>query len=141
MAPVKVACRLSLSIMSSMWLLICTLLPFNYVESLVYDRQTLLDIRKSYMDVFEAKIEIFADYTQGSILRDIPDFLRRQPLDIIQRKRRRRRGKRGGVVVRLKIHLSAGLPLSFTQLHSGSELLRGLAFADPVISLSYIYSS
>lgn len=71
MVPVSVACCLSLSIMSCMWLLICTLLPFNYVESLVYDRQTLLDIRSSDMDVFEVKIGNFADYTQGSILRNI----------------------------------------------------------------------
>lgn len=43
---------------------VCTLLLFNYVESLVYDRQTLLDIRSSYMDVFEAKIGNLADNTQ-----------------------------------------------------------------------------
>ncbi len=29
------------------WLLLCALLPNNYVESLTYDRQTLLDIRSS----------------------------------------------------------------------------------------------
>lgn len=81
------------------------------------------------MDVFEAKIANFADNTQGSILRDIPYFLRRQPLDVIPRKRRRRRGKRGRVVIRLKIHLRAGLPLSFTQ-----DLSRFAVWHSPVLS-------
>ncbi len=58
---------------------LCALIPFNYAESFVYDRQTLLDNRSSCVDVFDMKIGNFMDSTYRSALRVIPDFNRRWP--------------------------------------------------------------
>lgn len=105
MAPVQVACRLSLPTLFYIWLFLCALIPVYHTESVVYDRQSLLDIRSCCMDGFDAELGNFADNTYRSSLGGIPDFLRRWPLDIIPRKRRRRRGKRSAKLVSLKIYL------------------------------------
>ncbi|MGL4932751.1 MAG: endonuclease/exonuclease/phosphatase family protein, partial [Aeromonas sp.] len=60
------------------------------------------------MVVSETNLGKFVDTPHRSIIQDIPDFLRRWPLDITPRKRRRRCGKRGGVIIRLKSYLRAG---------------------------------
>lgn len=91
------------------WL--CFLTGLNYVETLTYDHQSLLDIHSRCMVVSETNLGKFMDIPHRSILWDIPDFLRRWPLDIIPRKRRRRHGKRGGVIIRLKSYLRAGAVL------------------------------
>lgn len=135
MAPVRVACRLSLLTMSYIWLVLCALIPFNYAESFVYDRQTLLDIRSCCVYVFDAKLGNFADNTYRSALRDIPDFLRRWPLDVIPRKRRRRRGKHSGIIVRLKTHLRAGFLLSSTSWPRIKDLTRFVIWHSPVPSV------
>ncbi len=108
MAPVYVASRLLLSTLFIAWLFLYALLPNNYVESLTYDRQTLLDIRSSCVGVLDAKLGNFDGHTHRTLLRDVPAFLRRLPLDTTPRKRRRRRRKRGGVIVRIKTFMRAG---------------------------------
>ncbi|CAJ1081160.1 uncharacterized protein LOC126384729 isoform X1 [Xyrichtys novacula] len=67
----------------------------------VYDRQTLLEIG-GYFDRFTYDKLI----SSPPCLEEIPAFLRHPPLHLVPlRRRRRRRGKRGGLRVRLKPHL------------------------------------
>lgn len=132
MAPVRVACRLSLTSLFYVWLFLCVLIPFYLTEPVVYDRQTLLDIRNYCLDAFDAELgnfdaELgnFADNTYGSTLRDIPDFLRRWPLDVNPR-------KRSGKLVSLKIHLRAGLPNISTSRPWTEDLIRFAVQYTPV---------
>ncbi|KAK2872927.1 hypothetical protein Q8A67_022824 [Cirrhinus molitorella] len=60
------------------------------------------------MRVLDVNLAIFADHTHVSLLWGVPIFLRRLPLDIVPRKRRRRCGNRGGVIVNIKIFMRTG---------------------------------
>ncbi|GAA6074940.1 uncharacterized protein LOC113038370, partial [Tachysurus ichikawai] len=102
MAPVCVAGRLfSLALIVFVLFLLAT---FNNVDSLlVYDRQTLLNIR--------ANIENMLIYNSGGSktsphLHDLPAYLCRKPLPAQKKKRHRRRGKRGGLLVKIKSRLA-----------------------------------
>ncbi|KAK2876892.1 hypothetical protein Q8A67_020988 [Cirrhinus molitorella] len=76
---------------------------------LVYDRQSLLDIRASLMDSFKPDVEGAFNETHENLSSDIPACIRRWPLCTSRRKRRRKRGCRGGLTVKLRAHLRAGL--------------------------------
>lgn len=120
MAHVYMASHLLLSptfsVLSCCWLFICFLTSLNQVETLTYDCQSLLDSRSCCMVVSETNLGKFVDIPYRTIIRDFPDFLRRWPLDIIPRKHRRRRGKRGGLIIRVKSYLRAGIPPSLCPL-------------------------
>lgn len=71
------------------------------VSSLVvYDRLTLLEIGGYFDRLTYDKL-----ISSPPCLEGIPAFLRRSPLHLVPLRRRRRRGKRGGLQVRLKAHL------------------------------------
>lgn len=72
---------------------------------LLYDRQALLDIQAS-SETWVHRLGL-ENWTTSPlpVLSGIPAYLRRSP-DVLPRKKRcRRRGKRGGVLVKFKIHL------------------------------------
>lgn len=107
MAPFCVACRLSLLRFLLIFLFLL-LITQNVSPLLVYDRLTLLTIGKSgYIS------SIYGTDEQSKIpppfLESIPAFLQRQPcfLPRKNKNRRRRRGKRGGVRVRLRAYLDS----------------------------------
>ncbi|XP_013870705.1 uncharacterized protein LOC106522286 [Austrofundulus limnaeus] len=117
MAPVYVAGRLSLSI------LVISLLFLSFGTSeikslLVYDRQTLLDLRHPVNKVSTSatwKHNIFPE------LSGYPAHLYQTPVLPSRRKRHRRRGKRGGRLVRLRVCLSRSkcfrtVPVMFTSV-------------------------
>uniref|UniRef100_A0A8C2BTF1 Reverse transcriptase domain-containing protein n=1 Tax=Cyprinus carpio TaxID=7962 RepID=A0A8C2BTF1_CYPCA len=108
MAPVYWACRLSL-----LWLLVwLSALFLNCYTLLIYDRQALLDIRNSVATSFTKSYTLDVDCsfnkTDESFTSAIPGHIRRWPLNIPRRKQRRKRGNRGGYIVKLKAHLWAG---------------------------------
>ncbi len=108
MEPVRLAGRLLLSCLF-VWMF--AWLP-NCCTLLVYDRQSLLDIRTSFMDICKPDVQCVFNQTHRSFPTDIPECIRQWPLNITRRKRRRKRGCRGGFIVKLKAHLQAGLSLN-----------------------------
>ncbi len=101
MAPVSMACCLLFAII--LFLCICC----RDVSALfVYDRQMFYNIRASE-DTLSGRYGLGNHQTMGlpPFLADIPAFLRRPPCFIPRKKRWRRRGKRGGVLVRFKAYL------------------------------------
>ncbi len=128
MAPVYMASHLLLSptfsILSCCWLFICFLTSLNQVETLTYDRQSLLDIYSCCVVVSETNLGKSVDIPYRTIILDIPDFLCRWPLDIIPRKHRRRRRERGGLIIRVKSYLRAGIPPSLCPLPRTTDYWR-----------------
>ncbi len=108
MAPVSMACRLSpCCLLFAIVLFICICCR-DVSASLVYDRQTFYNIRAS-VDTLSGRYGLGNHQTTGlpPYLADIPAFLRRPPCVIPRKKRWRRRGKRGGVLVRFKAYLAS----------------------------------
>ncbi len=126
MAPVFLACRLLLSCLL-VWL---SVLSLNCCTLLIYDRQALLDIRNSvtFTNSYTSDVDCSFDNTNESFRMVIPDCIRRWPLNIPRRKRRRKRGNRGGYIVKLKAHLRAGFlsDPSYESLYGGSATWRWL---------------
>ncbi len=109
MAPVYVACRLS----ALSWLLFMTVLATLFIHdatsALIYDRHTLLNIRSSYEKFFkEGRGELQLPTIKPQLI--IPTWLKHEPWPPVEKKRRRR-GKRGGKLVKLKAYL-VSLPRS-----------------------------
>lgn len=107
MAPLCLACHLPL--LGLLLFYLCLLLVTRSVSMLrVYDRLTLLNIRQSL-----EKLPIGGSDGHSKspppFLASIPSFLRHPSCRLPHRSRRRRRGKRGGVLVRLKTHLASSL--------------------------------
>ena len=113
--------------LSTIWILLA-LICKSVSALLVYDRQTLLDIRASH--TLCKGQNTCEDYSDHPFLSDIPEYLRRAPLDLVcPRRRPRKRGKRGGALVRRRaflrarrgssqegsVYLSGGLPPCPTQ--------------------------
>lgn len=105
MAPQCVARRLPLLGL----LLICLFLLLvtrNVSPLLVYDRLTLLSICNSV-----EKVPIYGSVGQSATLppfiASIPAYLWREPCLPLRRNRRRKRGKRGGIRVRLRAYLTS----------------------------------
>ncbi len=117
MAPACLACRQQL-----VWLFVivlCFSMILQYASTaLVYDRLTLLTIRNSVGKLIKqdlAKASTCAPPFEFTI----PESLRRPAYAAPGRKRRRRRGKRGGVSIRWKLYLaSSAVP------RSGSSVFR-----------------
>ncbi|KAI2646105.1 RNA-directed DNA polymerase from mobile element jockey [Labeo rohita] len=110
MAPVSMACRLSpcclLSLLFAIALFIC-ICCCDVSALLGYDHQTLYNIRASE-DTLAGRYELGNQTTSlPPFLADIPAFLHRSPCIIPRKKRWRRRGKRGGVLVRFKAYLAS----------------------------------
>ncbi len=128
LAPVYLACRLLLSCLL-VWL---SALSLNCCTLLIYDRQALLDIRNSVVDTFTnsytSDVDCSFDNTNESFRMVIPDCIRRWPLNIPRRKRRRKRGNRGGYIVKLKAHLWTGFlsDPSHESFYGGSATWRPL---------------
>ncbi len=99
-----VECRLPLSVLC-VFLLFLSLVT-NQVDSLlVYDRQELLNIRSSARNFVRFGVGGQNIYLLP-LLSDIPAFLCRAPAPPLWRKCCRRRGKRSGLLLRLKAHLA-----------------------------------
>lgn len=82
---------------------------YHVVTSSLYDHQTLLNIRAT-MESWSNKVipaECFG-FPPPPFLETLPMCLRRVPSTLPWRKRRRRRGKRGGAAVRLRLGLTTG---------------------------------
>ena len=126
MAPVYVACRLLLSCLF-VWL---SALSLNCCSLLIYDRRALLDIRNSVADTlinsYTSDVDCSCDNTNEFFQMVIPDCIRRWPLNIPRRKRRRKRGSRGGYLVKLKARLRAGSLVDPTYESGGSAIWRPL---------------
>lgn len=120
MAPVYWASRLSL-----LWLLVwLSALFLNCYTLLIYNRQALLDIRNSVATSFTNTLDVHCSFnkTDEPFTLAIPGHIRRWPLNIPRKKRRRKRGNRGGYFAKLKAHLRAGLLLypSHESFYGGS---------------------
>ncbi|CAM4569745.1 unnamed protein product [Leuciscus chuanchicus] len=108
MAPVYVACRLMSLLLCAIFVLLST---SNCYSLLVYDRQLLLDIRDSFVAKYNPELKSSVAGSQScspNSTWDIPEYLSNWPHGVPRRKRRRRRGKRGGVAVKLKMALHTG---------------------------------
>ncbi len=103
MAPV-LACRLLLYL--GLFVLLISQFP-NCYALLTYDRQTLLDIRTSFLAISKDDAARFIFEPCGSLPSDIQDCICRWPLKPTRRKRRRKRGRWAGISLRWKLHLQA----------------------------------
>ncbi len=131
MAPVCSACCLLL-LCVIVWLFA---LSQNCCTLLIYDRQTLFDIRNSVVDTFTISYSLDADCLfekmHESFRTVIPDCILRCPLNILRRKRRRKQGNHGGYIVKLKAHLRTRFlsDPSHELFDGGSTTWRPLDFA------------
>jgi len=105
MAPVCLACRLSPY--SLLLIVVFFLLFIHDVASMwVYDHIILLEIRETVNNL------PYYAYNGHSnppppFLASVPAYLRRPSFALIRNKKHRRRGKRGGVRVKLRVHLAS----------------------------------
>ncbi len=107
MAPLCLACRLSLCLLWTLLSFLCFLVTNTWSTTFVYDRQALLEIRNSVSNMDNnLRSDFYSHYSPFQMSN--PDHLCRRPIVYLRKKCRRRRGKRGGVASRLK----AGLDIS-----------------------------
>lgn len=127
MAPVYVAGCLLLLVV---WMFVVFLLTvLNTADSLlVYDRQTLLDLRLSAKDL----VKFGGHKTLLPLLSGIPAYLCRLPAPYPRRKRHRRRGKRSGRMVRVKACLAHFSMASWTEHRAVPRLIISWRLLDPV---------
>ena len=85
------------------FLLLLTLVAHFVNTLLVYDRQTLLDLRITAKNL--VKFDHYGRKTDPHFLSDIPTYLRRTLAPPPRRKRHRRQGKRSSCLVRLRAGL------------------------------------
>ncbi|CAJ1061240.1 RNA-directed DNA polymerase from mobile element jockey [Xyrichtys novacula] len=134
MAPVCVACRLSLSALFLFVLFVSFVI--SKVSSLyVYDHQTLLDLRPSAKDL----VKVDPDHCGHTTFKPfhpcgIPAHLRCTFAPFPRRKRRRRRGKRSGQQVKVKSLLARSSVVSLRRNGVGSGLFPHLRSLHPVDS-------
>uniref|UniRef100_A0A9J8CEC9 Uncharacterized protein n=1 Tax=Cyprinus carpio carpio TaxID=630221 RepID=A0A9J8CEC9_CYPCA len=104
MAPVLMACLLSvLSCLFFMVVLLTTLFIHDATSALIYDRHTLFNIRSSFEKYLEdGRGELQLPITKPPQI--IPTWLKREPWPLLEKKRRRR-GKQGVKLVKLKAYL------------------------------------
>ncbi len=90
------------------WSLLSTIVAYFGSDTLIYDQQSLIEIRNSVFDldyaVSDAALDDYRLYLP-LFLSDIPDYLCRQPFVVSRRKRSRCHGKRGGRAVRFRTTL------------------------------------
>lgn len=102
MAPVYAACRLLLLVPLVFVLFLSTICK-NVDSLLVYDRQTLLNIRSATNDL--VNYDRSEQRTSLPFASTIPFYLWRAPVPLFWRRRYRRRGKCRGLLVKIKRHL------------------------------------
>lgn len=102
MAPVCEAGRHLLRLLC-VFLLLVTLVIHTVNTLLVYDRQTLLDLRISAKNL--VNFDSYGQKTLPPFLSDFPSYLCHTPVPLPRRKCHRRRGKRSGCLVRLRAGL------------------------------------
>lgn len=128
MAPVYVACRLFL--LQSVLFLLFLITGAEQTESLlVYDRQFLLSLRSEVRDL--GTLDRDDQNTLPPLLARIPSHLLRLPALPSRRRRLRRRGKRGGLLVRLKLQLSCSSFISRASFGLLPPLTVPWRFLDP----------
>ncbi|KAK7916288.1 hypothetical protein WMY93_012049 [Mugilogobius chulae] len=79
----------------------------NVSATLVYDRQSLLNIRASH-ETFLKRSCVYQFFPPPPLLASVPAYLRVTPFAEPRRKRSRRRRKRGGVLVKIRAYLRSG---------------------------------
>ena len=123
MAPVCQARRQVLYLLC-LFLLLLTLVH-NINALLVYDRQTLLDLRNAAINLKKS------DYCEGGtpFPPDLPADLRRTLAPLPRRRRYRRRGKRSGYLVKLRLGLARP-----DRYGAAPRLCVSQRFLDPVAS-------
>lgn len=115
MAPRCLAGRLSLHSLFVLYLLLFYLCCQGVLSCFTYDHQTLLEIGGFCNQI---KPDLLKSSPLPPCLEEIPAFLRRPPLYHACKRRRRRRGKRGGVRVRFKAILrTIGVLGRWTELY------------------------
>lgn len=102
MAPVCSAGRRSLSYLFLWIYLWMSIWASNCCTRLVYDRQSLLNIRTSFMDFYKQDVAHVFNQTHRNTTTHTLECIRQWPLITSRRKRRRKRGSRGGRIIRLK---------------------------------------
>ncbi|TKS65252.1 RNA-directed DNA polymerase from mobile element jockey [Collichthys lucidus] len=129
MAPVCVPGRLLL-LQCLVFLVFSTLVITQIKSLLVYDRQFLLDIRHNVrtLDAFKHGEQ----KTVPPLLAGIPTHLCRALALPPRRKRLRRRGKRGGRLVKLKAWLAGSSTISRTELGLIHPFVVPRRFLDPI---------
>lgn len=133
MAPVCTACHLPLSVLC-VFLLFLLFVTHQVDSLLVYDRQELLNIRLSAGNVVRFGVD-GQNTCPPPFPSDLPAFLCRPLAPPPPRKRYRRRGKRSGLLVRLKAR-SAVTSENTTRFPSGLFAGHG---ASHTRSISYLY--
>lgn len=103
MAPVCVACRLLLLVPLVFVLFLSTVCK-NVDSLLVYDRQTLLNIRSATNDL--VNYDQSEQRTSLPFVSAIPFYLWCTPVPLFRRRRYRHRGKRSGLLVKIKRYLA-----------------------------------
>lgn len=123
MAPVSVVCRRSRGEIHSLFVLFCFISYFiQYaLSSFVYDKLALLSLQPSANELLSQAR--YGSYHSPPFLKSIPGYLRRWPSSLPARRRRKRRGCRGGLAVKLKHFLQQQRESrSFQALHHGKGL-------------------
>ncbi len=124
MAPLFMAGRL----LSVLFVLCLSYFLTHTVRALlVYDHQMLLNIRSS-VEVLSSTVLRGSNFNCSPPITSIPACLRRSPWVFTTRKRRRRRGKRGGIAVKLRLYL-ADLPAHCLWVDGPGSGLRQCRFA------------
>ncbi len=138
MAPVYPACHLPVSRLSqfgvpvvpvrltSVLFVLCMILHwFHAVSVLTYDRQALLNI-KSCMGLYRGWCPVLHSHSQSSFNQHTLECVRRLPCCVpTLRKQRRKRGKRGGVRVRIRMAIASSIQ-SLMEFPLDSRSLEGL---------------
>ncbi len=106
MTPLCLACSLSFLVL---WLFlnIVLVLAWDDAEQFIYDRKSFMEIGNAVLsgEYIGSGVTCLDFPSFASFQWDIPDYLQRRPGATLRRKRRRRRGKRSGVAIRLKAEI------------------------------------
>ncbi len=123
-------CSLYMALQALCGFVLFVSLAVQNVESLlVYDRQTLLNFRHSAKDL--VKFDYAGQKTLPPLLSGIPAYLCRLPVTHPRRKHHRRRGKRGGQLVRVKTGLALSSMGSWTEYRAVPRLSISRRIAGP----------
>ncbi len=124
-------CSLYMALQALCGFVLFVSLAVQNVESLlVYDRQTLLNFRHSAKDL--VKFDYAGQKTLPPLLSGIPAYLCRLPVTHPRRKHHRRRGKRGGQLVRVKTGLALSSMGSWTEYRAVPRLSISRRLLDPI---------
>ncbi len=151
MAPVYPACSLSVSCLSqfgvpvvpvlltSVVFVLCMILHwFNAVSVLTYNRQALLNI-KSCMGLYRGWCPVLHSHSQSSFKQPALECVCRLPCCVpTLRKRRRKRGNRGGVRVRIRRAIVSSIQ-TLMEFPLDSRSLEGLQLSRHSWDYRYVF--